>query len=111
MVIVLLLAALGAAWYFVGRPLLEAYDAYGILRDFSGGTDCAMTLTLDTELDGEITHADIDIRKTQTDGVSVTRVSQDGLAESAPVTVSAQWRVTSRTAPEMPSAVMDKLAK
>ena len=35
----------------------------------------------------------------------------DGLAETAPVTVSAQWRVTSRSVPELPGAVRDKLIK
>lgn len=80
LILLLLLAALGAAWYFVGRPMLEAGDAYGLLRDFAGSTDCAMTLTLDTELGDEITHAEIDIQKTQTDSGSVTRVSRDGLA-------------------------------
>ena len=35
----------------------------------------------------------------------------NGLAEAAPVTVSAQWRVTDYSAPELPDAVLDRLTK
>lgn len=80
LVLVLLLLVLAAAWYFVGQPLLEAYNAYDMLRDFAGSSECAMTLSLDTELGDDITHADIDIQKTKVDGSMVTCISRDGLS-------------------------------
>ena len=80
LVLVLLLLALAAAWYFIGRPLLEGASAYDLLRDFAGRSECAMTLSLDTQLGEEMTHTDIEIRKTQVDGSTVTCVSRDGLS-------------------------------
>lgn len=80
LVLVLLLLALAAAWYFVGRPLFEASSAYDLLRDFAGSSECAMTLSLDTELGEEINHVDIEIQKTQADGSAVTCVSREGLS-------------------------------
>lgn len=80
LVLALLLLAMSAGWYFVGRPLLDAADAYDLLRDFAGKSEYAMTLSLDTELGEDLTHGEFKIQKTQVDGTTLTSVSQDNFA-------------------------------
>lgn len=55
-------------------------NAYELLNEFSNRTESAMTLSLNTEMDGRLTQADIDINKTQVDGHSVTSIQNNGIS-------------------------------
>lgn len=69
--------AIGA---FVVIKMRSAVNAYTLLQEFSDKSEYAMTLSLNTELDDEMTNTDIKVTKTQVDGHSVTCIQNDGIS-------------------------------
>lgn len=73
------LAVIIAAGVFVAIKMWAGVNAYTILRKFADMPEFAMTLSLDTELDDEMTNTNINITKTQLDGHTVTCIQKDGI--------------------------------
>ena len=76
-VVLAIVIAIGA---FIAIKMGTAVNAYGLLQEFSDRPESAMTLSLDTELDDQLTHADIKVTKTQVDGHTVTCIENDGIS-------------------------------
>ena len=69
-----------AAGAFAAWKLSSAVNAYDLLTTFANQPESAMTLSLDTELDEQLTHMEMEIHKTQVDGHSVTRIQNGGIS-------------------------------
>ncbi len=65
---------------FVVIKIGTTVNAYKLLQEFAGRPEYAITLSLDTELDDQLTHADIEVTKTQVDGHTVVSVQKDGIS-------------------------------
>lgn len=76
--VVLLLALAGGI--LAVRFLGAVSEARTALEDFAAQPDAAMTLTVDTELEEQLTHAEMDITKAQVDGHSVACISSNGIS-------------------------------
>lgn len=79
-ILAVVLAALIAIGVFTAIKMGTFVNAYELLQEFSDRSESAMTLSLDTELDDQLTHTDIAITKTQVDGHSVTCIQNDGIS-------------------------------
>lgn len=73
-------AAIIAIGIYAAMKMGVFVNAYELLNEFSNRTESAMTLSLNTEMDGRLTQADIDINKTQVDGHSVTSIQNNGIS-------------------------------
>ena len=73
-------AAIIAIGVFVVLKMGAAANAYKLLQEFSDRPEYAMTLSLNTKLDDQLTHADIEVTKTQVDGHTVTCIQNDGIS-------------------------------
>lgn len=76
---VLLVVGVVAA-ILLGKKIGEAQDACSLLQELVSKEEYAMELSLDTELDGEVAHTDIDIRKTKVDQHAVTCIQKEGIS-------------------------------
>lgn len=74
------IAAIIAIGIYAAMKMGMFVNAYELLKEFSNRTESAMTLSLNTEMDGRLTQADIDINKTQVDGHSVTSIQNNGIS-------------------------------
>ena len=74
------IAAIIAIGIYAAMKMGMFVNAYELLNEFSNRTESAMTLSLNTEMDGRLTQADIDINKTQVDGHSVTSIQNNGIS-------------------------------
>lgn len=79
-ILVIGLVAVVAIGAFAAIKIGTAANAYKLLQEFSDKTEYTMSLSLDTELDGELTHSDIEITKTQVDGHTVSCIQKDGIS-------------------------------
>lgn len=79
-ILALVLAALIAIGVFVAVKMGMFVNAYELLQEFSDRPESAMTLSVDTELDDQLTHADIAITKTQVDGHTIACVQNNGIS-------------------------------
>lgn len=75
--VLVILIAIGT---FVVIKIGTAVNAYALLQEFANRPEFAMTLSVDTELDGQISNVDIEITKTQVDGHTVTCIQNDRIA-------------------------------
>ena len=73
-------AAIIAIGIYAAMKMGMFVNAYELLNEFSNRTESAMTLSLNTEMDGQLIQADIDINKTQVDGHSVTSIQNNGIS-------------------------------
>lgn len=71
------LLAVGA---FVAVKMRAAGNVSSLLQEFADQPEYAMTLSLDTELDDQLTDLDMEVTKTQVDGHAVTCVAHDGIS-------------------------------
>ncbi len=78
-ILMVVLLAIIATGVFVVIKMGAFMNAYELLQEFSGRSEYAMTLSLDIELDDQISNADISITKTQMDGHTVTSIQNDGI--------------------------------
>lgn len=76
-VVVAIILAVGG---FVAFKMGTAVNAYALLEEFADRPEYAMTLSLDTELDGQLANTDIQVTKAQVDGQTVTCVQHDGIS-------------------------------
>lgn len=79
-VIALAVVLLAALVLVLTAPLRGMADAYTILENFSAQSRYAMTMSTDTQLDGQLLHADFTVTKTQEQGRDVTCVYKDGMS-------------------------------
>ena len=63
-----------------GIKISSAAEACDMLRELASDSDQALTLSLDTELDGKLTHTDIDIVKTVKGNHDVTCITSGGIS-------------------------------
>ncbi|MEI3210725.1 MAG: hypothetical protein V8S14_07695 [Lachnospiraceae bacterium] len=74
---VLLIILLTGIW---AVRFLAPFPARAALEDFAARPDAAMTLSVDTELEKQLIHAEIDITKAQVEGHSVACISSNGIS-------------------------------
>lgn len=79
-VIALAVVLLAALVLVLTAPLRSMADAYTLLENFSNQSRYAMTMSTDTQLDGQLLHADFTVTKTQEQGRDVTCVYKDGMS-------------------------------
>ena len=79
-VIALAVVLLAALVLVLTAPLRSMADAYTILENFSNQSRYAMTMSTDTQLDGQLLHADFTVTKTREQGRDVTCVYKDGMS-------------------------------
>jgi hypothetical protein len=80
LILAVVLAIIIATGTFVVIKIITAVNAYELLQEFADRPEYAMTLSLDTELDDQLTNADIKVTKTQVDGHTVTCVENEGIS-------------------------------
>lgn len=80
LILVVVLVIVIAAGVLIATKAINAVNAYALLQEYSDRPEFAMTLSLDTELDDQMTHADITVTKTQVDGHTVTCIQNDGIS-------------------------------
>lgn len=76
----LVLVLLIAAGIFAAGKLGNAVSAYEVLQEFAERPEYAMSLSVYTQLDGQMAQGDVEIIKTQTDGQSVTCIRNEGIS-------------------------------
>lgn len=79
-ILAVILAIIIAIGVFVAFKMEAAVNAYALLQEFADRPEYAMTLSLNTELDDQLTNEDIKVTKTQVDGQTVTCVQNDGIS-------------------------------
>lgn len=79
-ILAVILAIILAVGAFVGFKMGSAVNACALLQEFADRPEYAMTLSLSTELDDQLTNAEINVTKTQVDGHTVTCIQKDGIS-------------------------------
>ena len=79
-ILAIVLVALTAIGIFVAAKMGMFVDACALLQEYSNRPESAMILSLDTELDDQLNHADIMVTKTQVDGHVVTCIQNNGIS-------------------------------
>ena len=79
-ILAILLVVIFVTGAFAAIKMGTAVNAYALLQAFADKPESAMTLSLDTELDEQLSHTDIAITKTQVDGHTVTCIQNNGIS-------------------------------
>lgn len=79
-ILAIVLAAIIAVAALVVIKFGSAVNAYELLQKFSDRPEYAMTLSLDIQLDDQLTDTDIKVTKTQVEGHTVTCIQNDGIS-------------------------------
>lgn len=79
-ILVVVLGIIIAIGAFVIIKIGTTVNAYKLIHEFADRPEYSMTLSIDSELNNQLTHADIEVTKTQVDGHTVTSVQKDGIS-------------------------------